>query len=75
MHQVTGEPRELSLAGDVTAAEDAVWYSDASALHRNLWEGLVCCGVQNWTLACALHAIGKCKLVLFICRLMRLVEG
>ncbi len=68
---MTGETSELSLAGDVTAAEDAVWYSDASALHRNLWEGLVCHGVQNWTLACALHAILKCKLVLFICRLMR----
>ncbi len=25
---------------NITAAEDATWYSDVSALHQNVWEGL-----------------------------------
>ncbi len=36
----SGEPGERSLAGDVTAAEDAAWCLYASALHRIQWEGL-----------------------------------
>ncbi len=51
--RASGDPRER-LAGDVTAAEDAAWYSDASALHRNQWEGLHVnldfgvCITRNW---------------------------
>ncbi len=33
--RASGEQAELSLAGDVTAAEDAAWYLYASALHRS----------------------------------------
>ncbi len=37
--RASGDPRER-LAVTFTAAEDAAWYSDASALHRNQLEGL-----------------------------------
>ncbi len=61
--RASGEQSELSLAGDVTAAKDAAWYSEcllSTEVNGKDWH-VIC--TQNWTLAYALHAIGKCKLV------------
>ena len=47
-----------------------VWYLDASAPLRKL---MVSIGtrMQSWALVCALQAIWKSKVVLFVCRLKR----
>ncbi len=68
---LTGEPGELSLAGDVTALKmlpGICTHLLSTKFNGKDWR-IIC--RQNWTLAYAFYAIGKCKVVLFIRRLMR----